>query len=421
LAAVQRSATEEGAPDGARDGRFAHRVCVLAPGDWHRMLEQFRDANLFQTIAFGRSRPRVKLEHFALTRGTDVVAVAQVQLVRVPLLGRSIAYILWGPLCQPGADPADPEVLGQALRRLRWEYVERRGISLRIRPQFADEERVGGVALFRGAGYRQRERAERGRTMLVDLRPPLADLRRGLDQKWRNCLNKAEKSPVELIEGEGDEAFALFVDLYREMVARKRFAEAGSVASFRAMQHALPTSHRLRVIVARVEGQPSAGAICSAIGARGIYLFGATSEAGLRNKASYVVQWRILGWLKEMGCTEYDLHGVNRERNPGVYAFKAGLSGRNGREVEMWGSFDASRGRMGDLTLQMADWMKVGLGKAATMWGTVRGLWIDESRTGRTRHRHGSACQGVTSSGGGVTLPAYRARAPLPELAMTVS
>jgi lipid II:glycine glycyltransferase (peptidoglycan interpeptide bridge formation enzyme) len=361
-------------------------VGVLAPDDWHRMLERFRDANLFQTIAFGRSRPRVTVEHFVLTRDADVVAVAQVQLVRVPLLGRSIAYVLWGPLCQRSADPADPEVLGEALRRLRWEYVERRGISLRIRPQFADEERLGGVALFKGAGYRHREEAERGRTMLVDLRPPLTDLRKGLDQKWRNCLNKAEKSPVALVEGEGDDAFALFADLYREMVARKRFAEAGNVAAFRAMQHALPIPHRLRVIIAEVEGQPSAGAICSAIGARGIYLFGATSEAGLRNKASYVVQWRTLCWLKEMGCTEYDLHGVNRERNPGVYAFKAGLSGRNGREVEMWGTFDASRGQIGDLTLRMADWMKAGIGKVATMWGTVRGLWGDEPGAGRARY-----------------------------------
>jgi len=47
----------------------------------------------------------------------------------------------------------------------------------------------------------------------------------------------------------------------------------------------------------------------------------------MKTKGSYLLQWRAIQWLKGKGCRWYDLGGINPETNPGVYHFKAGLSG----------------------------------------------------------------------------------------------
>jgi hypothetical protein len=110
----------------------------------------------------------------------------------------------------------------------------------------------------------------------------------------------------------------------------------------------------MSVFIAMDGNEPVAGAICSALGRRGVFLFGATGDRGTRNKASYLVQWRVINWLKERGCEEYDLHGSNAVANPGVFQFKMGLCGRNGREIERR-YFDAVGGRRCRTLLTAAD------------------------------------------------------------------
>jgi lipid II:glycine glycyltransferase (peptidoglycan interpeptide bridge formation enzyme) len=360
------------------DRTFSYTLRTRTQTEWQGILDRFQDASVFQTIAFCAAKSsRIALEHFVLNEGSEVVAAAQVRLIRAPLLGSCIAYVLWGPLCQLQQRERDLGVLREAVRALRHEYVVRRGLGLRINPQFAPNEGPDYVALFRDEGYthvKSRGGSGSRRTILIDLRPPLQELRKGLDQKWRNQLNRAEKNALELVEGNDDARFDMFLRMYRQMLSRKRLAEPGDIRAFMAMQQMLPPKHRMNVIVALENGEPCAGAICSAIGGRGIYLFGATADAGLKNKASYLVQWRIIQWLKDMNCVEYDLHGVNAEENPGVYLFKTGLCGKNGEEVELLGSFDAYRGLTSNLVLRVADVATLQRDRLKNIYGKYRGF-----------------------------------------------
>lgn len=338
---------------------LSHTIQTLDQEHWHRVLDGFHDASIFQTIPFFTAMsPSSSLEHFLLRRGSEVVAAAQIRLIRVPLLGSCIAYVPRAPLWQRQNGDHDLNVLQEAIRLLRQEYAVNRGIALRISPQFADGAGPDYVPHFLAEGYARAASKPRPRTILVRLDRSLDQLRKGLDQKWRNCLNQAEKNDLTLVAGSDDAMFDLFLPMYRQMLARKRLAEPGNIRAFMAIQGMLPAHHKMKVILGLSNGQPSAGAICSAIGRRGVYLFGATADTGLRNKAAYAVQWRVIEWLKSISCTEYDLHGVNSKVNPGVYSFKVGLSGKNGQEVESPGDFDAYRGLRGKLLLQLADVFK---------------------------------------------------------------
>jgi hypothetical protein len=185
-------------------------------------------------------------------------------------------------------------------------------------------------------------------------------------------LNQAERRALTLVEGTDDAMFALFRPMYDAMLSRKRLAEPGDLAAFTAVQRPLPDHHKMRVIVA-VEGRhPCAGAILSATGRRGIYLFGATAEAGLSNQASYLVHWRAIEWLKARDCTEYDLNGINPAANPGVYAFKSGLCGKNGQEVDAPPAFDAYASMRGSLAVRVADLLKEHRGALRLMYARYR-------------------------------------------------
>src|SRR5215212_6013158 len=61
------------------------------------------------------------------------------------------------------------------------------------------------------------------RTFALDLEPSLEVLRKNLDQKWRNCLNRAEKNGLTIVQGSGPEEFNQFIRIYDEMWARKQF------------------------------------------------------------------------------------------------------------------------------------------------------------------------------------------------------
>jgi lipid II:glycine glycyltransferase (peptidoglycan interpeptide bridge formation enzyme) len=346
----------------------------LPDDSWHGVLDGFEDASVFQTTPFCAAKSASEsVEHLVVRRGADVVAAAQIRLVRPPFLRKSIAYVLRGPLFHRWNHAPDWAAFRQALRALRNEYVVKRRLSLRIAPHFTPDYEAECSPLFDSERYVPAPALANRRTIVVDVTRPLDEIRRRLDKKWRNCLNRAEMNNLELREGCDDAMFDLFLVTYRQMLSRKRL-EPGEIGACRTMQSLLPARFKMKVIVALENGEPCAGAICSGIGRRGFYLFGAVGDRGMQNKASYLVQWRAVRWLKEMGCAEYDLHGSNALSNPGVYAFKMGLCGRNGKEVELLGSFDAYGGLLGRLMLTLGERANSRYKALKNVYGRFRGF-----------------------------------------------
>ena len=300
------------------------------PAEWADMLDLFADANIYQTHAYGAVRwGGENLSHMVLRRNGDVVAMAQLRILRPARLPFGIAYLRWGPLFRRNGAPLDGEAVSRMAAALEQEYVVRRKLLLQVVPQVAigsDEAAVlqAGLCQFQSdAGVR----GDSERTFLLDLSPPLDELRRRLDKKWRNQLTSSEKRGLRIVSGTGSQDYAMFSALYRQMRQRKTFETTVDVDEFARIQQALPERHRLRVMIA-YEGEVAiAGLVISAMGDTGIYLLGATGDAGLNAKGAYLLQWSLIAWLKENGCTRYDLGGIDPASNPGVYHFKKGLSG----------------------------------------------------------------------------------------------
>lgn len=298
--------------------------------DWSRMLDLFDDANIYQTWAYGSVHWSEKeLSHLVLRRDGEIVAIAQLRIVRPTRLKFGMGYLRWGPLCQRRGRALDPGIIGRMARALEDEYVRNRKLLLRIIPSsFIGTARGAAVeAAFGGYASETPDANNTYRTFVLDLAPEVEELRRRLDKKWRNQLSRAEKNNLTVIAGNGCSEYRTFCTMYHQMLSRKMFDTTVDVEEFGRMQQELPERQRMRVLICEDGGRPVAGLVASTIGDTAIYLLGATSNEGLNSKGAYLLQWTLIKSLKESGIKWYDLGGIDPVRNPGVYHFKRGLSG----------------------------------------------------------------------------------------------
>jgi Acetyltransferase (GNAT) domain len=300
------------------------------PAEWSSMLDLFYDANLYQTWSYGAVRwGRKNLSHLVLKRNGEVLGMAQLRIIRPTRLNFGMAYLRWGPLCHRRGTERDTEAALCIARALREEYVCKRGLLLQILPNvFVGSPRaVLFQSAFSGFTREPRTSANTYRTFLLDLTPPIEELRRNLDKKWRNQLTRSEKNGLKVTAGTATDEYRRFCRMYNQMWKRKAFETTVDVEEFGRLQEDLPEAHRMRILICEQDGVPVAGLVASAMGDSAIYLLGATSNTGLNSKGAYLLQWTLIQWLKENGFRSYDLGGIDPERNPGVYHFKSGLSG----------------------------------------------------------------------------------------------
>jgi hypothetical protein len=314
------------------DQLYRAEIDAVTAAEWSELLGRFADANLYQTWSYGAVRWGEKnLSHLILHRNGDVVGMAQLRIIRPRFVNRGVAYLRWGPLCHLLGQKLDLAATGQMALALREEYVRKRRLFLRILPNaFAGSPRA---AVYQEAFSQFKQppasSANRDRTFLLDLSPSLEELRKKLDGKWRNQLNRAEKNNLTLIEGSGAAEYRAFQQIYEKMWSRKQFDTTVDVNEFGRLGEDLPAGLKFRILICEHRGKPVSSLVCSAIGNTGIYLLGATYDEGLNTKGAYLLQWTMIKWLKQNGFQHYDLGGIDPEKNPGVYHFKAGFSGED--------------------------------------------------------------------------------------------
>ena len=297
--------------------------------EWLALAGQFHDHNYRQCWEYGcllAARRKAASQHVKVLRAGEVLGLADVRIKRAPFLG-GIAYVSGGPLARRGT-AEDGQRLGTCLEALRQRFVETEGLILRIQGTLGDpawNERA--AACFAAQGFAPASQGAAYRTMVVDLRPPLADIRAALAQKWRNCLNKAERSNPAPTFTTRIADFDRFAALFNQFVGRKGFSVDLDADFYRAVQGYAPPAEALTLATIEVNGALAAGHMSSMLGDTCVYLLGATSDEALKTNAAYLLQWHVIMRAREHGMKWYDLGGIDPLGNPGVYHFKSGLGG----------------------------------------------------------------------------------------------
>jgi lipid II:glycine glycyltransferase (peptidoglycan interpeptide bridge formation enzyme) len=165
------------------------------------------------------------------------------------------------------------------------------------------------------------------RTLLMDLTKDAETLLGAMRKKTRQYIRKAEREGV-VTEKTTD--LARFHRLLRGVAERDRFG-IHDLAYFARLVEAFGDA--LHILMARIDGDDVGALLVIRIGDRAWELFGGWSGTHTEQRPFYLLKWRSLMVMKELGVRRYDMWGLAEgDELAGVENFKLGFGG----EVTTW-------------------------------------------------------------------------------------
>jgi len=280
---------------------------VLATGQPH----------VLQSAAWGELKAATgwNVRRFVLDRG-----VAQVLLKPLPL-GLSVAYAPRGPLVAP-------EHLGEAIVALREALGRERCASLLCDPETPDDP-VIRAGLERAGVRASPVFVQPRRTLLMDLSKGDEDLFAAMRKKTRQYIHKAERAGVVTEESRDLDRF---MKVLSAVGKRDRFA-IRSREYFETLLAAF--GDRALLMFARLGADDAGAMLLVRIADRAWELYGGWSGAHAEARPFYLLKWRAMLRMRQLGVRRYDMYGLADSADDplaGVENFKLGYGG----EVVEW-------------------------------------------------------------------------------------
>ncbi|MCW2849880.1 MAG: peptidoglycan bridge formation glycyltransferase FemA/FemB family protein, partial [Marmoricola sp.] len=174
------------------------------------------------------------------------------------------------------------------------------------------------------------------------------DVLAGMNQQWRRNIKKATKLGVEVERGEPADLKA-FHELYLLTAGRDHFTPR-PLSYFETMFRALGAEEpdRIRLYLARHDGDLVASTIWIRVGTHTWYSYGASSTEKREVRGSNAVQWQMIRDSLAAGAHVYDLRGITAtldadDDHVGLIQFKVGTGGE---AVEYAGEWDLPLNRV---------------------------------------------------------------------------
>lgn len=348
---------------------------VVRPIDPEVHLAFVTDAggSFLQTPAWGQVKRDWTHSSLGWFDGETLVGAGLVLLRRTPRIERYLAYLPEGPVLDwsafHAADVTEPLLehlrsrkvfsvkMGPQVVTRRWSAATVKqaiaaGSALRLGDVAPDVVSTAGsdlVGQLSAAGWTRTEAEGAG---FGDLQPryvfqvPLAgrtaeDVFAGFNQLWRRNVRKAEKSGVTVTAG-GYDDLAAFHAVYVVTAHRDGFTPR-PLSYFQHMWRAMTDEDpgRIRLYLARHEGEVLAATTWVRVGRHVWYSYGASADHGRELRPSNAVQWRMITDAIDGGADVYDLRGISdtlAEDDPlfGLIQFKLGTGGEAVEYVGEW-------------------------------------------------------------------------------------
>ncbi|MGX9357135.1 GNAT family N-acetyltransferase [Roseobacteraceae bacterium S113] len=156
----------------------------------------------------------------------------------------------------------------------------------------------------------------------LDIKAPLDVLRKGLRQKWRNRLNRADALGLKLSETAlyADHGHWL-LDMERAQARMRGYANWPSEIT---VAFAKTNKAQARLFEARQTGEVIAALLFLCHGSVATYHIGWTGGAGRGVGAHQALMWYAIARLQARGVERLDLGAIETDRAPGLARFKLG-------------------------------------------------------------------------------------------------
>lgn len=333
------------------ENNFNYTISSPNEEEWEKVLSHFSDANIYQTISFNKySVGGDELEQFQLLQNGQLVSAALIRIKTLPIIKRGVAYIRWAPMHETVSPDKTSIILQKAIEFLYDEYVIKRRLVLRITSNLTCSDENDYSKYFEVNNFSRY--LPKSKSILLDLTKELDELRSRLRKKWRYSLKQSEKQNQRVERTTDPKSFKIFKNIYSEMHSRKKFEEFVNIDSIERINKELLPEHRMQIFLSYEKDTPVAGMIVTSMGDTGIYLLGGSTARGLELGSSYLLQWEVIKWLKLNGVKKYDLGGIDKDKNPGVFTFKSGLGGE---EITYTGAYEAKKDLLSTIILRLGE------------------------------------------------------------------
>jgi lipid II:glycine glycyltransferase (peptidoglycan interpeptide bridge formation enzyme) len=309
--------------------------------EWNDIISGSDDLSLMQTWEFGEAKTETgswKVSRAVFRNDNETVGAAQTLIRTIPFLNRGLVWINRAPLLK-NSDMAQSDVYIDMLKELKKYWVDKKRMYLRIAPTLIASDK--NYAIFEKAGYLRATETDGWASEIVDLSRSTEELRKGLHQKWRNCLNKSERLEVTCETGSFDVLMDELLDDYKVLLDNVGFGTNLSPELVRIIQNLLPDSRKMLVYAGRQDGEKLGSILIASYGDTCMYLIGATNDSGRKVNANYYLIWDAVCEMKKRGYRWFDLGGVHPDNTPpGILHFKRGLKGK---PYQLMGEVEAYR------------------------------------------------------------------------------
>jgi len=353
-------------------------VATISPTEHLAFIRSQRSASFLQTPAWGEVKSDWGSESIGWYDEERTLVGAGLVLYRqLPKVKRYLAYLPEGPVID-----WDTDHLSDWLAPMTKHLGSQRAFGVRMGPPVvtrrwgadAVKKGVADEAVGRLGDVTPSERSQTGARVVSQLRElgwlpqsvdggfaagqprynfqiPLTgrteeDILKAMNQQWRRNIKKADKSGVEVTRSSAADSgadLALFHELYAHTAERDHFTPRPS-AYFETMFRALLAEEpdRIRLYLARHEGDLVAATIWVRVGGHTWYAYGASSTEKRDVRGSNAVQWAMIRDSLAVGADVYDLRGITETLDPddshvGLIQFKVGTGGE---AVEYAGEWD---------------------------------------------------------------------------------
>lgn len=209
---------------------------------------------------------------------------------------------------------------------------------------------VGNTAymhMLKECGFRRNETGldfegvQPGFVFRLDIHPSEEELLNNMHSKTRYNIRLAQKKGVQIRTAKNKEDLRKFYTVLVETAERDHFLIRG-YEYFEMIWEEMLSNGWAEIFLAEWEDKTIAATLALITGEKTWYLYGASSNQYRNVMPNYLIQWEMIRWAKQRGCTLYDFRGVSGdldESNPlyGLYKFKKGF---NGEFTEFVGDWD---------------------------------------------------------------------------------
>ncbi len=365
----------------SRPDRGTLSVRTITPEEHRAFLRRWTGAgghaSFLQTPAWAAVKPEWRAESIGWFRDQETVGAALVLYRQLPKVRRYLAYLPEGPVIGwddddlvPWLDPLADHLrsqrafgirIGPPVVTARWSAAQvKDGIAdpavdslVGLPPASRSQAGARVVSQLTELGWRPLAVAggfAAGQPQFVFQVPLVGpdgearsedDVLAGMNQQWRRNIKKAAKSGVEVETGTAADLKA-FHELYAHTAERDHFTPR-SLSYFETMYESLGAEDpdRIRLYLARHEGDVVASTLWIRVGTHVWYSYGASSTEKRDVRGSNAIQWQMIRDAMAAGAEVYDLRGITDtldedDSHVGLIRFKVGTGGEAVQYAGEW-------------------------------------------------------------------------------------